>query len=211
MQYEHYPQQSVIGTAQSYPFNPKPFSTYTKGQPIAESRKKNNNDDYIVTSGVLWCREYNGVTCAYTNTPNFRMLINSKNEKGFRVRYTDFAVTFTVIPVSITEGPNWSGIHIFSRYQTENDLYVASFRVDGQIVIKKKIRGQYTTLAQKKANFLMKFHVRYTLTFTVTGNMLVFTVLYNDTKEILKATDNDLTNGTGGIRIDNTECYIGND
>lgn len=41
------------------------------------------------------------------------------------------------------------GVLLFNRYQDQNTLYYAGVRVDGTVVIKKKYRGSYSTLAQK--------------------------------------------------------------
>ena len=136
------------------------------------------------------------------------MLINSKSQNQ-RVAYTDFTLSFTIIPISIkNKTENWSGVHLFSRYQTENDLYVASLRVDGLIVIKKKIKGHYTTLAQKKSRIVLELQKEYTFTFSAMNNNLRLTVTDQTTIESLEAVDSDLRCGTGGLRLDNIECYI---
>lgn len=43
-----------------------------------------------------------------------------------------------------------NGILLFNRYQDGDNLYYAGVRVDGSAVIKKKINGDYYTMAQKK-------------------------------------------------------------
>lgn len=43
-----------------------------------------------------------------------------------------------------------NGVLFFNRYKDGNNLYYTGFRVDGLAVIKKKIGGQYYTLADKK-------------------------------------------------------------
>lgn len=43
----------------------------------------------------------------------------------------------------------WSGVLFFNRYQDSNNLYYAGIRVDGHIVIKKKMGGAYYTMAEK--------------------------------------------------------------
>ncbi len=55
------------------------------------------------------------------------------------------------INLSISPQRNESnGILLFNRYQDENNLYYTGIRVDGNLVLKKKIKGQYITLAIKK-------------------------------------------------------------
>lgn len=42
-----------------------------------------------------------------------------------------------------------NGLLLFNRYADENNLYYTGIRVDGTVVIKKKIGGKYYTMAQK--------------------------------------------------------------
>ncbi len=42
-----------------------------------------------------------------------------------------------------------NGLLLFNRYQDGNNLYYTGIRVDGTAVIKKKIKGNYFTMAQK--------------------------------------------------------------
>jgi hypothetical protein len=68
-----------------------------------------------------------------------------------KIAFTDskYSVVAQVIRNHITDPiVEWTGIHLFGRYQSENNLYVVSFRLDGTIVMKKKIKGEYTTLAR---------------------------------------------------------------
>ena len=41
-----------------------------------------------------------------------------------------------------------NGVLLFNRYQDSDNLYYAGLRVDGQVVIKKKVGGKYYTLAE---------------------------------------------------------------
>lgn len=43
-----------------------------------------------------------------------------------------------------------NGVLLFNRYQDGDDLYYAGLRVDGRAVIKKKVGGDYYTIADKK-------------------------------------------------------------
>lgn len=53
--------------------------------------------------------------------------------------------------LSDSENRNESnGLLLFNRYQDQNNLYYAGVRVDGYAVIKKKLNGEYFTLAYKK-------------------------------------------------------------
>ncbi|MDZ4285118.1 MAG: hypothetical protein U1A28_04805, partial [Patescibacteria group bacterium] len=60
---------------------------------------------------------------------------------------------FTIERYNTSESPNrqaHNGILFFSRYVDANNLYYTGIRVDGYVVIKKKIKGTYYTLATKK-------------------------------------------------------------
>ena len=60
---------------------------------------------------------------------------------------------FKVIKDNLSSSPNRNqsnGLLLFNRYQDGDNLYYAGVRVDGALVIKKKLRGTYYTLAYKK-------------------------------------------------------------
>lgn len=50
---------------------------------------------------------------------------------------------------NIVNNQPWNGISLLSNYQDDNNFYIATLRVDGKIVIKKKTGGIYQTLIQK--------------------------------------------------------------
>ena len=60
----------------------------------------------------------------------------------FRVKKTNLSET------SQRNGSN--GVLLFNRYQDGNNLYYAGIRVDGKVVVKKKLRGRYYTLGDAK-------------------------------------------------------------
>lgn len=60
------------------------------------------------------------------------------------------SVYFKVNADNLSRSPNRNesnGIFLFSRYQDAENLYYAGLRVDGSVVIKKKYREEYYTLA----------------------------------------------------------------
>ncbi len=62
-------------------------------------------------------------------------------------------VYFMIQASNLSSSPNRNesnGLLLFNRYRDENNLYYAGIRVDGTAVIKRKLNGIYTTLAQKK-------------------------------------------------------------
>ncbi len=62
-------------------------------------------------------------------------------------------VYFKISKINQSSSPNRNasnGVLLFNRYQTGDHLYYAGLRVDGAVVIKKKFKGTYYTLATKK-------------------------------------------------------------
>lgn len=65
----------------------------------------------------------------------------------------DISMAFRILGINLTDTPNrdvWSGVFLFSRYRDSDNLYYAGVRQDGHVVIKKKIDGQYHTLAEEE-------------------------------------------------------------
>jgi hypothetical protein len=72
-----------------------------------------------------------------------------------RRRYTNLvqSVYFKVVRYILSEDIHRSdsnGVFFFNHYQDENNLYYTGVRVDGGVVIKKKINGVYFTMAYNK-------------------------------------------------------------
>lgn len=89
------------------------------------------NGAWQITSGALSFNE--GV--ARTSSPVFRM--NSVDRS-----FDNVIVTATLAVDELHGGPDWSGAHIWVRYQSEYELYAVSVdREDGTMIIKKKCAG----------------------------------------------------------------------
>ncbi len=61
--------------------------------------------------------------------------------------------SFKIVKDNFSKSPNHNasnGLLFFSRYQGSDTLYYSGIRVDGTAVIKKKYKGTYYTMAQKK-------------------------------------------------------------
>jgi hypothetical protein len=87
-------------------------------------------------------------TDAGTHPQNIFRLVTRNQWQNFR---QEFYFKIRKINLSGSDNRNESnGILLFNRYQDSDDLYYAGMRVDGTAVIKKKIGGDYFTLAQKK-------------------------------------------------------------
>ena len=208
--YDQYPGDRAKypkGRPLEYPYPSQYFQEYSVGEVIGKSSAKDPDAPIIVTSGELRCANYGGKKQAFTDTYNFRMLMNGMDSEGVRVGWTDSITNASVTPVAKdSNGPSWAGMHLFSRYQTSNDLYVASYRFDGKVTIKKKIAGKYTTLAVESVDKPVMGE-SYLLQFTVSGDTL--SLFVNGSKKA-SVRDSDLVWGTSGVRLDYCDCYIEN-
>jgi hypothetical protein len=204
---EVYPWQTPVGTAF------EGFESYADGALIESSANKASQSHLEVTSGTIYAT-YIGPSRyrrAKTEDDNFRMLLQGLSN-GLRVKWTDQAIEsrFYIAAWHPTD-ESWQGVHLFVRYRTEDDLYVASLRHDGSVHIKKKQCGQYTPL---KSELLRDhngnprpFNLKqwYTLTFAAIGNHLEFSV---DGVPQLSVTDGTFSWGTAGIRTDYATVYL---
>ncbi len=77
----------------------------------------------------------------------FRLITRSKWQNSQEITY------FKITRDQLSSSPNrdaYNGLLSMSRYQDDNNLYYSGIRVDGNAVIKKKIKGTYYTLAYNK-------------------------------------------------------------
>ena len=208
--YDHYPgdrNQYPLGNPAEFPYPKEDFQRFTAGNLIAKSSAKDPDADLIVTSGTLICEMKDGAKKGFTTNHNFRMLCNPMDRQIMkRVRLTDCKTTyFGIIDRWHSNIPAWAGMHIFARYQTENDLYVASYRSDAYVTIKKKVKGTYKTLIKTTMSEPPLAGKEYTLAFEADGDRLTF---YIDNKQVLTTTDKDLDWGTTGVRLDYADSYV---
>ncbi len=62
-------------------------------------------------------------------------------------------VYFKIVKYNVSQSPNRNasnGVLLFNRYQSGDSLYYSGIRVDGNIVVKKKLNGTYYTLGTIK-------------------------------------------------------------
>ncbi len=134
--------------------------------------RKSGHPDWWVSSGGIMYFE-NGVGRTITNNlPSDNPWVarfNSSNpidtnngtrpQNIFRVVLKNTAKNFTqssyyrITKYDVNQSSNRNasnGILLFNRYKDENTLYYTGVRVDGQVVVKKKLAGLYSTLAIKK-------------------------------------------------------------
>lgn len=215
-------------------------SEYTYWNPAAANARKNSN--WEMTSGALFSATLNGAKVAYSGYPTYETSIgpsptitSGNNSAVFRLtsvpsNFGNAEVSFKLfnkqlVSTAGTPAVAWDGIHVFLRYQSEENLYYASInRRDGALAIKKKVPGgtsnggTYYTLAGTSAGrnpipFNTWQNVKATI--QTNANNTVTIQLFNNGNLLLSYTDNGsvggpaITNpGKVGIRGDNDEFYI---
>ena len=121
------------------------------------------------------------------------------NDPDDPVKWTDMATEYRFY-YSVTHGTtNDPGFKAFLRYNTEDDLYVASWRRDGVAQIQRKQCGAYTELVIDNQWGSPSLNTWHTIRFTAVGDVLS---LYLDGKLAVTATDDTWASGTAGIRVD---------
>lgn len=166
-----------IASSNSYRANTKKINfteNFEKTLTIEENwpMRKSGNPDWWVTSGGIMNFE-NGVgktitdnllsanpwvdryftanatdTASGTRPQNIFRLVLKKTAKNFTQ-----SVYYKITKYDLSQSSNRNssnGILLFNRYKDENNLYYTGVRVDGQVVVKKKLAGLYSTLATKK-------------------------------------------------------------
>lgn len=122
------------------------------------------------------------------------------------VKWTDQSIEFRFFHDG-ANGPGTNpGWKAFARYRDEDDLYVASWRLDGVVQIQKKRCGAYTALAVSADHGAPTPHVWHHMRLDAVGNRLD---LYLDGVLTLSTTSGTFSWGTMGIRADAmTGAYI---
>ncbi len=188
----------------SLPWKGEDFESYSDGELIETSSNKSLQSHLDVTSGSLYANYVGNYRRGWTTTYNFRVLAVGLSG-GKRIRWTNMTASYRGYlwqwhPTASTT----NGLHLFARYQTENDLYVASLRFDGLVTIKKKHCGNYTTLASKTYG-KPALKTWYTLEFSTIGTTLTFKL---NGQVVLTAKDDTFSWGTTGIRTDYADVYF---
>jgi hypothetical protein len=200
------------GPTSTYPAGHEDFRGYGAALPVTVecSTNKGRRAHLDVTAGCL-----NAVAISPTYTRGqvvgsvFRALaLGHAPGNPKPVKWTDQSVEYRFYYTAATDTVNLPGFKAFARYRSENDLYVASWRMDGVVQIQKKHCGNYTRLALHKGFGKPAPNTWNTLRFDVKGNRLD---LYLNRKLVLSTTDNTFSWGTTGIRIDSMSgAYIDN-
>lgn len=198
------------GKASSYPDTNEDFRGYTAPDSVECSSSKNARDYVDVTSGCLDAVMFGGDKVGKihgTSDGYYRSFALPYDQAADRqVAWADQGVEYRFYYSEWTNNVSGPGFKAFVRYLTEYDLYVASWREDGVVQIQKKQCGEYTVLKRNNNYGQPSPNTWHTIRFEVKGNELR---LYLDGVFAMSATDDSITHGTAGIRIDSAEgSYI---
>lgn len=188
-----------------------------------DEKEAHESDRWWVTSGSLFARDGSG----YSGVPD-RKSVDPKSSQGnnsaaFRMisrndGYEDTEVRLRFTPLAWAPGGasnDWSGFHVFARYKSETQLYVASaMRSSKTVAIKKKTSGgpsndgTYQTLAE--APLVVHMDKTHDVVLRVTGADHVTLALEVNGVVVLNATDstNAINSGRIGVRADDLEFSI---
>ena len=186
----------------TYPTGDEDFRTYGLPTTVECSSNKSQRSHLDVTAGCLTAVNVGGYSrgrITSTSDGAFRAVaLPFASGESHPLKWTDQSNEYRFYYTG-TSGPGTDpGFKAFIRYRTENDLYVASWRMDGLVNIKRKHCGAYTTLAQV-SHAKPSTGTWHTIKFTAIGSRLD---LYLDGSHILSTTDTTFSWGTSGIRTD---------
>lgn len=190
------------GYRTTYPAAAEDFRSYGLPSTVECSSSKSTRSHLDVTAGCLTAvavGSYSRGKITSTSDGAFRAVaLAFTGAETHPLKWTDMKNQFRFY-YNGTSGPGVDpGFKAFVRYRSENDLYVASWRTDGVVQIKRKRAGTYTTLAQVTKN-KPSTGTWHTMRFDATGTRLD---LYLDGTKVLSATDSSFSWGTAGIRTD---------
>ena len=188
------------GTVLAMPWGAEDFSAYNAAM-VECSNNKGTRHHLDVTAGCLGASSDTHGVIASTDAGAFRAVVlgYSPTDAVHPVRYTDQSIEYSFFYTG-TSGPGvLPGFKAFARYNTEEDLYVASWRVDGVVQIQRKQCGVYTPLKILKTFGAPSTNAWHRIKFTAIGNTLE---LYLDGAKVISVTDSTFASGTMGIRTD---------
>jgi hypothetical protein len=198
------------GETASYPNGREAFDVYSTSSMIECGSTKDKRSYLDVTAGCLTGvtmgdGAYHRAQVSLTDTAAFRALALGYSN-GERVKWTGQRGEYRFYYTGATgDGAN-PGFKVFTRYRTEDDLYVASWRLDGVVQIQKKQCGEYTAIARLEDQPIPSVHTWHRIRFDAIGSKLS---LYLDDELALTADDPAFSWGTVGIRIDGvTGTYL---
>jgi hypothetical protein len=180
---------------------------YPDGTLIECSNLKAQRGHMDVTSGCFYAKTTNvsdgrGLMRPATHNGAFRSLAYAyaAPDDVNKVKWTNVTTSYRFKHVGVGTLPGADpGFKLFLRYQSEDNLYVLSWRNSGDLVIQKKVCGVYTSLGRVVGFGAPSAGVWHTIKGSVSGSTIS---LYINGVLQLQVNDTDLAYGVVGIRID---------
>lgn len=193
------------GPLSSYPAGDEDFSGYGPAYPVqVECSDDKDQRGYLdVTEGCLSAAKSGSRTVGRIQAAAddaFRVVaLGFGVDPTLDVRWTDMSTGYAFHYTQGVGSANNPGFKVFVRYQTEDDLYVGSWRTDGVVQIQRKQCGVYTPLAILHAFGAPTANAWHTIQMTAVGSMLTLSL---DGVVAVSVEDATFPSGTAGIRID---------
>jgi hypothetical protein len=212
----HHPSGDVAklpwrGATSAYPNGVETFDDYKAGAPIECSSGKALRSHLDVTAGCLIAAvtgdadQYHRALVELTEEGRAFRAVALGHDDDDLVKWIDQRSEYRFYYSGSSGGVN-PGFKVFARYRTEDDLYVASWRLDGVAQIQKKQCGEYTILARSAGVPVPSPRAWHRIRFDAVGDKLS---LYLDGQIAIVATSPTFSWGTVGIRIDGmTGVYL---
>lgn len=188
------------GATTPYPAGVEDFRQYANAATVECGSNKGARSHVDVTAGCLVATAGTHGQMVSTDGGAFRTLALGYAGGSTRpIKWTDQSVEYRFFYAASSGAGVNPGFKAFARYRTEDDLYVASWRLDGVVQIQKKQCGQYTALKILPSYGAPAPDVWHTLRFDAIDDKLE---LYLDGKRVISITDTTFSWGTAGIRTD---------
>lgn len=190
------------GHATTYPAGMEDMRGYALPSTIECSNNKSLRSHLDVTSGCLKAvaiGSYSRGQIEESSSGAFRVVaLPFAGSEANPMKWSDQKNEFRFYYAATTGVGTDPGVKAFVRYHDEYNLYVASWRMDGKVNIKRKVNGTYKTLAEVSMPKPSP-NAWHKIQFHATGSKLE---LYLDGARVLSATDTSFAWGTSGIRTD---------
>jgi hypothetical protein len=211
-----YPHDTVTkvpwrGDGAMYPNGMEDFSNYGTLPATVECGDDKGLRSYVdVTAGCLTAVQLGTYTRGKITTTSdgyYRSIsLGYQTGSDLPAKWTDQSIEYRFYYTAATNTNGNPGFKAFTRYRTEDDLYVASWRMDGVAQIQKKHCGHYTPLIILPTFGAPTANAWHAIRFDAVGSKLD---LYLDGALVASANDSNFTWGTTGIRIDSMDgAYI---
>jgi hypothetical protein len=180
------------------------FEEYSAPETVECANDKDHRGYLDVTAGCLATRRmgtaYTRGVVRATGDGAFRMVaLGHAAGTALPIKWTDQSVSTRFWFHAATGDANLPGVKLFARYRDEDDLYVASWRLDGVVQIQQKRCGVYTALAVTRAFGPPAPDAWHSIRLDAIDDQLD---LYVDDVHALDVTTSTFAWGTAGLRID---------